>query len=33
MESRQLNIVGLLVKRGVMWFGDEAVSALDHALQ
>ena len=33
MGSRQLNVVGLLVKRGVMWFGDEAVSALDHALQ
>jgi gamma-butyrobetaine dioxygenase len=31
--GRELNIVGLLVKRGAMWFGDEAVSGLDHALQ
>lgn len=30
---RELSIVGLLVKRGGTWFGDEAVSALDHALQ
>jgi gamma-butyrobetaine dioxygenase len=30
---RELSIVGLLVKRGAMWFGDEAISALDHALQ
>jgi predicted HD phosphohydrolase len=33
MVGRELNIVGLLVKRGPRWFGDEAVSALDHALQ
>lgn len=33
VAPRELNIVGLLVKRGAMWFGDEAVSALDHALQ
>jgi predicted HD phosphohydrolase len=31
--GRELNMVGLLVKRGATWFGDEAVSALDHALQ
>jgi gamma-butyrobetaine dioxygenase len=26
-------MVGLLIKRGATWFGDEPVSALDHALQ
>ena len=31
--GRDLNIVGLLAKRGAMWFGDEVVSGLDHALQ
>jgi predicted HD phosphohydrolase len=33
VASRRLNIVGLLVKRGVVWMDDDAVSALDHALQ
>ncbi len=33
VAPRQLNIVGLLVKRGVAWVNDDAVSALDHALQ
>jgi predicted HD phosphohydrolase len=33
MAHRELNIAGLLVKRGAMRWGDEAVSALDHALQ
>ncbi|HUM14770.1 MAG TPA: HD domain-containing protein [Candidatus Nitrosotalea sp.] len=33
MAHRELNIAGLLVKRGAMRWGDEAVSVLDHALQ
>ncbi len=33
MAFRELNIAGLLVKRGAMHWGDEPVSALDHALQ
>ena len=33
MACRDLNIAGLLVKRGAMHWGDEPVSALDHALQ
>jgi predicted HD phosphohydrolase len=33
MACRELNIAGLLVKRGAMHWGDEPVSALDHALQ
>jgi gamma-butyrobetaine dioxygenase len=31
--GRELNIAGLLLKRGAMQWGDEPVSALDHALQ
>ena len=33
MACRDLNIAGLLVKRGATRRGDEPVSALDHALQ
>jgi predicted HD phosphohydrolase len=33
MACRDLNIAGLLVKRGATHWGDEPVSALDHALQ
>jgi predicted HD phosphohydrolase len=33
MAGRELNIAGLLLKRGAMQWGDEPVSALDHALQ
>jgi predicted HD phosphohydrolase len=33
MPCRDLNIAGLLVKRGAMRWDDEAVTALDHALQ
>ena len=33
MACRELNIAGLLVKRGAMHWGDEPISALDHALQ
>jgi predicted HD phosphohydrolase len=33
MPCRELNIAGLLVKRGVMRWEDLAVTALDHALQ
>jgi predicted HD phosphohydrolase len=33
MPCRDLNIAGLLVKRGVMRWDDLAVTALDHALQ
>jgi predicted HD phosphohydrolase len=33
MGCRELNIVGLLSKRGAIHRGDEPVSALDHALQ
>jgi predicted HD phosphohydrolase len=33
MACRELNIAGLLLKRGAMQWGDEPVSALDHALQ
>jgi hypothetical protein len=33
MACRELNIVGLLVKRGATQRGDERVSGLDHALQ
>jgi HD domain-containing protein len=33
MACRELNIVGLLVKRGATQRGDEPVSGLDHALQ
>jgi predicted HD phosphohydrolase len=33
MACRDLNIAGLLVKRGAMHWGDEPVSALEHALQ
>ena len=33
MACRELNIAGLLLKRGATQWGDEPVSALDHALQ